>query len=342
MNLITIDGSAGEGGGQILRSALALSMMTGKPVHLEKIRARRPKPGLLRQHLTAVLAAAKISGAELGGAHLGSRELWFAPGAVQAGDYEFAIGSAGSTTLVLQTVLPALLTAAGRSTLVLEGGTHNPHAPPFEFLELSFLPLVNRMGPKVTASIERHGFYPAGGGRMTIEIEPAAKLLPFDLVERGEIRHRRATAIVAGLPREIGERELAVIGRELKWLGDCLHVRDLPTGQGQGNALVLEIVSDGLTAVVTAFGQRGVRAERVAETAATEAQEYLDSDVPVNQHLADQLLLPLALAGDGSFVTMPLTLHARTNIEIIHRFLEIEITASELRDGAWLVRVSGR
>ncbi len=340
--MIALDGSAGEGGGQILRSALALSMVTGKPVHLEKIRARRPKPGLLRQHLTAVLAAARISGAELGGAHLGSRELWFTPGAVQAGDYEFAIGSAGSTTLVLQSVLPALLTAAGRSTLVLEGGTHNPHAPPFEFLESSFLPLINRMGPKVTASIERHGFYPAGGGRMMIEIEPAAKLLPFDLVERGEIHHRRATAIVAGLPREIGERELAVIGRELKWPGDCLHIRHLPTGHGQGNALVLEIAGDGLTEVVTAFGQRGVRAERVAETAAAEAREYLNSEVPVGQHLADQLLLPLALAGGGSFVTIPLTLHARTNIEVIYRFFDTDFTASALRDGAWLVRVSGR
>jgi RNA 3'-terminal phosphate cyclase (ATP) len=177
---------------------------------------------------------------------------------------------------------------------------------------------------------------------MTIKIEPAPKLLPFDFVERGEIHHRRATAIVAGLPREIGERELAVIGRELKWPGECLHVRHLPSGHGQGNALVLEITSDGLTEVVTAFGQCGIRAERVAETAAAEACEYLNSEAPVGPHLADQLFLPLALAGGGSFVTMPLTLHARTNIEIILRFLDVEITASELRDGAWLVRVSGR
>jgi RNA 3'-terminal phosphate cyclase (ATP) len=133
--MITINGSTGEGGGQILRSALALSMVTGKPVHIEKIRAGRPKPGLLRQHLTAVLAAAKVSGADVKGAHLGSRELWFAPREVRPGDYSFAIGTAGSTTLVLQTVLPPLLTATGRSTISLEGGTHNPHAPPFDFLE---------------------------------------------------------------------------------------------------------------------------------------------------------------------------------------------------------------
>jgi RNA 3'-terminal phosphate cyclase (ATP) len=340
--MITIDGTSGEGGGQILRSALALSMVTGKPVQLEKIRARRPKPGLLRQHLTAVLAAAKISGAELGGAHLGSRELWFTPGGVRPGDYEFAIGSAGSTTLVLQTVLPALITAAGRSALVLEGGTHNPHAPPFDFLASSFLPLINRIGPKVTASIERHGFYPAGGGRITIEIEPAAKLIPFDLSLRGDIRHRRATAIVAGLPREIGDRELAVIDRVLKWPADSRHVRHLPTGHGQGNALVLEIGSENLTGVVTAFGQRGVRAEQVAESAAVEAREYLDSGVPVGPHLADQLLLPLALAGGGSFATMPLTLHAQTNIEIIRRFLDVDINVSESRPGVWIVRVASR
>jgi RNA 3'-terminal phosphate cyclase (ATP) len=338
--MITIDGSAGEGGGQILRSALALSMVTGTPVHLENIRARRPKPGLLRQHLTAVLAAAKISGADLGGAQLGSRELWFTPAAVQPGDYRFAIGSAGSTTLVLQTVLPALVTAAGRSTLVLEGGTHNPHAPPFEFLESSFLPLLNRMGPKVTASLERHGFYPAGGGRMTIEIEPAKTLVPLEVVERGEIRHRRATAIVAGLPREIGERELAVIGRDLKWPADSLRVRHLPSGHGQGNALVLEILSDALSGVITAFGRRGLRAERVAESAAAEARDYLDSEAPVGPHLADQLLLPLALASGGSFVAMPLTLHAQTNIEIIQRFLDVRIEVGELRPGAWLVRIS--
>ncbi|HKD37160.1 MAG TPA: RNA 3'-terminal phosphate cyclase [Pirellulales bacterium] len=340
--MITIDGSAGEGGGQILRSALALSTVTGKPVQLERIRARRSKPGLLRQHLTAVLAAAKISGAELDGAHLGSRELRFVPAAVHPGHYQFAIGSAGSTTLVLQTILPALITASGRSTLLLEGGTHNPHAPPFEFLELSFLPLINRMGPKVTASVERHGFYPAGGGRITIEIEPAARLIPFDLVERSKIVGCKAMAIVAGLRREIGDRELAVIGREMEWPADSLHVRHLPAGHGQGNALLLEIASANLTEVITAFGQRGIRAEQVAESAAAEAREYLDSEVPVGPHLADQLLLPMALAGGGSFVTMPITMHAQTNIETIRRFLDVEVTVGGVQSGGWLVRVAER
>lgn len=338
--MITINGSTGEGGGQILRSALALSMVTGKPVHIEKIRAGRPKPGLLRQHLTAVLAAAKVSGADMKGAHFGSRELWFTPRKVQPGDYSFAIGTAGSTTLVLQTVLPPLLTASGRSTISLEGGTHNPHAPPFDFLESSFVPLLNRMGPKVTMALERHGFFPAGGGRMTIAIEPATALAPLDLIERGKIRERRATAIVAGLPREIGERELAVVAEQLEWPADSLQVLHLPSGHGQGNALLLSLGGDSVTEVITSFGQRGVRAEHVAAQAVAEAREYLEAEAPVGPHLADQLLLPLALAGGGSFVTVPLSEHTRTNIEIIQIFLDVRIEAHEIRPKAWLVRVS--
>jgi RNA 3'-terminal phosphate cyclase (ATP) len=174
---------------------------------------------------------------------------------------------------------------------------------------------------------------------MTIEIEPAAALLPFDLVERGEIRERRATAIVAGLPREIGERELAVIAGQLEWPADCLHLLYLPSGHGQGNVLLLSIGSDSVTEVITGFGRRGLPAERVAAGAVAEAREYLDSVAPVGPHLADQLLLPLALAGGGSFATSPLSLHARTNIEIIQMFLDARITVREVGPNSWLVQV---
>ena len=202
--MLTIDGSFGEGGGQILRTALALSLVTGKPFRIDNIRAGRKNPGLLRQHLTAVNAATEISQAEVTGAGIGSRELTFAPGSVESGDYAFAVGTAGSTTLVLQTVLPALLIADGKSQLILEGGTHNPFAPPFDFLEQAFLPLVNRMGPRVTAELERPGFYPAGGGRMRVTIEPAGELKKhLDIPSRGEVRGRRAKAVVANLPISI-------------------------------------------------------------------------------------------------------------------------------------------
>jgi RNA 3'-terminal phosphate cyclase (ATP) len=338
--MLTINGSTGEGGGQILRSALALSMVTGTPVHIEKIRAGRPKPGLLRQHLTAVLAAAKISGAELGGAHLGSRELWFTPGRVQPGDYSFAIGSAGGTTLVLQTILPALFTADGPSTLSLEGGTHNPHAPPFDFLEQAFVPLLNRMGPTVTLALDRYGFYPAGGGRTSVQIEPATALKPLELAERGATHHCMATAIVAGLPREIGDRELAVVAEELNWPADSLQLRHLPTGHGTGNVLLLTVASDSGTDVFTGFGQRGVRAESVAARVAEQVRDFLAADVPVGPNLADQLLLPLALAGGRSFVTMPLSPHSLTNVEIIQMFLDVNIDAFAIRPDAWRVEVT--
>src|SRR5689334_15022558 len=176
--VLTLDGAAGEGGGQILRSALALSLATGTPFRLDRIRGKRRPAGLLRQHLTALNAATEIGDAEVIGAQIGSSTITFTPRAVNPGTYRFAVGTAGSTTLVLQTVLPALMTASGPSELVLEGGTHNPFAPPFDFLARAFLPLIERMGPRFEASLERPGFYPAGGGKFQLRIDPAARLAP--------------------------------------------------------------------------------------------------------------------------------------------------------------------
>ena len=196
--MISIDGSFGEGGGQILRTALGLSLVTGQPFRIEKIRAGRRNPGLLRQHLTAVKAAAKIGQAEIAGVNIGSTQLTFTPGRVAHGDYQFAVGTAGSATLVLQTILPALLVSGDQdqqTQLTIEGGTHNPFAPPFDFLSQAFLPLLERMGVRVEARLERYGFYPAGGGRIEITIKPAKRLEPIELNERGKILNRRATAL---------------------------------------------------------------------------------------------------------------------------------------------------
>src|SRR5262245_51567856 len=224
--MISIDGSFGEGGGQILRTALGLSLFTGQAFRIDKIRAGRRNPGLLRQHLTAVKAAAKIGQAEVTGANIGSTQLTFTPGRVSHGDYQFAVGTAGSATLVLQTVLPALLISGDRdqkTNLTLEGGTHNPYAPPFDFLARAFLPLLERMGPRFDVKLERYGFYPAGGGRIEISIEPATRLETIELNERGKILNRRATALVAHLPRSIAERELGVIHRKLSWPQNWLN-----------------------------------------------------------------------------------------------------------------------
>jgi RNA 3'-terminal phosphate cyclase (ATP) len=340
--MITIDGSFGEGGGQILRTALGLSLVTGKPFRIDKIRAGRKKPGLLRQHLTAVNAAAEVGRAEVRGAQLGSQELVFSPSAVHGGNYRYAIGTAGSATLVLQTVLPALLTAKEPSSLKLEGGTHNPFAPPFDFLQKAFLPLVCRMGPKVEVTLVRPGFYPAGGGCFKVEIQPAAKLSRIDIPERGEVKRRLARALVANLPLHIAMRELEVIGRKLNWPQESLRAEPVEGSQGPGNIVVIEVESKHVTEVFTGFGEKGVPAETVAEQAVKEAREYIAAGVPIGENLADQLLVPMALAGGGSFRTVAPSRHTSTNAEIIGKFLDVAVKIEKEAPSAWKVEVGGR
>lgn len=337
--MLTIDGSLGEGGGQIIRTACALSLITGKPFRVENVRAKREKPGLQRQHLTAVLAAAEVGRAEVRGAGVGAKEFTFVPGERVHGDYVFSIGTAGSTTLVLQTVLPPLMIAAGPSTITLEGGTHNHHAPPFEFLEKTFLPLVNRMGPRVEINLERYGFYPPGGGRLSVLIEPVRALRRLDIEERGEIRGQHARALVVKLPPGIAERELAVVAQRMGWSDDQLLVETSHNALSPGNVLTIEIESERLTEVITGMGQRGVRAETVAESAVEEAQRYLSSGAPVGEHLADQLLIPLALAGGGSYTTGPLSLHTTTNIQVIRKFLDVEISTTPVDELVWKIEI---
>jgi RNA 3'-terminal phosphate cyclase (ATP) len=338
--MILIDGSYGEGGGQILRTALGLSLFTGHAFRIEKIRAGRKNPGLLRQHLTAVKAAARIGQAEVTGASIGSTQLTFTPGPVAPGRYHFAVGTAGSATLVLQTVLPALIISGDQEQqthLTLEGGTHNPFAPPFDFLAKAFLPLLERMGARIEARLEGFGFYPAGGGRFEIAITPVKSLEPLELNERGKIRSRRAIALVAHLPRSIAERELGVVHKKLSWPWEWLEAESITNSPGPGNVITLEIESENATEVFTGFGERGVAAEAVADQAVIAARRYLASDVAVGEHLADQLLLPMALARGGSFTTIPPSRHTTTNIEIIRKFLDVEIVAEQITNRSWRI-----
>jgi RNA 3'-terminal phosphate cyclase (ATP) len=339
--LLIIDGSEGEGGGQILRTSLSLSVITGRPFRIYNIRANRDKPGLRRQHLAAVRAAAEISGATLTGDAVDSRDLTFIPKSVRAGTYHFDVGSAGSTMLVLQTVLPPLMIADAPTTLTLAGGTHNFGAPPFTFLERTFLPLINRMGPSIDSRLHRHGFAPAGGGSATVHITPRPNLAPLHLNERRPITRMLAKATVAGLPTSIAERELDAIKKSLRAHPHHTKVEELPPDQGPGNIVTIEIESDELTEVVTAFGQRGVPAERVARAAADEAKRYVDANVPVGGHLADQLMLPLALARGGSFLTPPLSLHSHTNINTIRKFVDVKIDVRDAAGGNSVVTMSG-
>ncbi len=323
MTTILLDGADGEGGGQILRSALTLSMITGQAFRLERIRARRAKPGLLRQHLTAVQAAATLSSAQVEGAYVGSRTLLFAPTTLSGGDYRFAIGTAGSCTLVLQTVLPALWYADMPASLQVSGGTHNPSAPPADFLIRTWLPIVRRMGVRCEIELLRHGFFPAGGGEVSARVEPGAPTR-LDLVSRGELRASRATAIVAGVPVDVARRELAEAARRLPSLPELqAETRVLPAREGPGNALLIELEHSTVSEVFTGFGARGVPAEAVADQVASSVRAYLDSGAAVGEHLADQLLLPMALAGGGRLLTNHASSHLLTNLALIAKFLPI-------------------
>lgn len=330
MERIELDGSQGEGGGQILRTALTLSMVTGIPFGIARIRAKRRKPGLLRQHLTAVKAAAQICAAQVTGDAIGSLALDFRPGRIRGGDYRFAIGTAGSCTLVLQTVLPALWFADAPSTVTVSGGTHNPAAPPADFLQRIWLPLMRRMGVNTELELVRHGFYPAGGGELRARMEPVAKLHALHVPERGELQRARATAVVAGVPGEVAKRELHALNEALESaLGTVeAEIRDLPSHEGPGNALMVELQYGGTRELFTAFGEKGLPAQTVASRLARETLQFHRCGAAVGEHLADQLVLSMALAGTGSFSTSTRSSHLQTNIEVIQKFLTVEVSVT--------------
>lgn len=322
-----------------MRTSLALSLVTGRAFKIINIRAARKRPGLMPQHLAAVNAAAQVSCARVSGNYLNSRSLSFAPGTVKPGNYHFAIETAGSATLVLQTVLPAMLCAGSNSSMTLTGGTHNPFSPPFDFLARTFVPIINRMGPQISLSLNRFGFYPAGGGSFSIEVEPCGKLGCIELMERGPVLGRQARAIVARLPMDICDRELAALAKRLSWPKDLLRAEKTEDSNGPGNVLMVEIESAHITEVFTAFGQKGIPSKRVAANAAAQVTEYMAADVPVGRHLADQLLIPIAMAGEGRYRTLSVTAHTLTNIEVIKRFLEVDISVDELGKNTREVRI---
>ncbi|WJW76409.1 RNA 3'-terminal phosphate cyclase [Thiohalobacter sp. IOR34] len=335
--MLSIDGSMGEGGGQVLRSALSLSLCLQRPVRIRNIRSRRRHPGLQPQHLAAVRAAAAVGQARVEGAEQGSRELLFVPQAVQTGDYRFDIGTAGSTGLVLQTILPALLLGNGDSEVQLIGGTHNPLAPSYDFLRLAFLPLLERMGARVTLQLERHGFYPAGGGRVRLRVSPVSALRPLWLLERGRVLDCLARVLLANLPTHIAERELRVIGRRLGIGEDRQTLILASEARGPGNAVMVVVRSERVTEVFSGFGQRGVSAEVVAGRVVKAVRHYLHADVPVGENLADQLLLPLVLAGGGGFTTLPPSRHTLTNLRVLQQFMDLEVACEPLSEVRWRI-----
>lgn len=325
--MLVIDGSQGEGGGQILRSSLSLAMVTGTPFTIENIRANRSKPGLMRQHLACVKAAQAVSGAEVSGAALRSTKVVFKPGVIQGGEYEFAVGTAGSTSLIFQTVLPALGLVNQESRIRFYGGTHNMLAPSVDFIEHAFLPLLSRMGMDVSLKLERHGFYPQGGGEWQVVIKPFKRPGRLELPELdhepfiGCAQAHRARAVItsANLPDHVSQREQAAIVSRCRWLDTqvrCVQVE----AHGGGNMVSLRVNQGTHWELFEEAGKNGVPAERVVKKAVNALRRFEKSAAQVGEYLADQLLLPLLIAGSGCFTTVAPSTHLRTNIDVLELF----------------------
>jgi len=337
---VTIDGSHGEGGGQILRTSLSLAALTGRPVEIVRIRAGRSRPGLQPQHLASVRAAADLCAAQLEGAEIGSGRLRFAPQSPPApGAYHFAIGTVGAAPLVLQTVLLPLALAPGPSRVTITGGTHVSHAPTADYGERVYLPTLERHGLGASTRSPRAGFFPKGGGVMQAEIAGGAAPLPVTLMERGDLRALTALVVTAGLPPAVAERGIAAVRQELGHLPGELSVetREVPAASPGAAVLLVADCQSGL-AGFSAIGERGKRMETVAEQACRAFREWWETGAACEEHLADQLVLPMALtSGESRWTTSRVTEHLRTVLWVVPRFLPLEASLTESPDGSGLV-----
>jgi RNA 3'-terminal phosphate cyclase (ATP) len=341
--VIEIDGSMGEGGGQVLRSALTLSLLTGKGFRISRVRASRPQPGLFPQHLAAVRAAAQVASASAYGDRLGSCDLRFTPGTARPGHYHFDIGTAGATGLVLQTLLLPLALADGASTLAISGGTHVPWSPCFHYLDWQWRPLLERIGISFQLSLTTAGFFPEGGGQLRAQIPGAARPRRLELCERGCLQRLRGVSAVANLPIEIAKRQRR---QAMRRLADGvpqaqvdIELEVLPA-RSRGTLLLLLAEFERSRACFFALGARGKRAERVADEAVEDLLEFLASDAALDRWTADQLLLPLAVTGDASwFSTAEVSRHLSTNAAVIEAFLPVHVGIEPQPGGSARVRV---
>jgi RNA 3'-terminal phosphate cyclase (ATP) len=339
-----IDGSYGEGGGQVLRTSLALSAVTGNPVEVVRIRAGRRKPGLAPQHLTGVRAAAKVCHADLSGAQLKSQELSFTPrSAPVAGTYTFDVaqaakgGSAGSVSLVLQTVLVPLSFANGPSQLTLRGGTHVAWSPPFDYLKRVYLPALAQMGFRAKANLTRWGWYPIGGGEVRAQVQPVPggreALAGLDLRHRGNLVRARGISAASNLPRHIRQRQARTAQQVLRSHGVNVRMDEVEApSKGTGTVVFVWADFEQVAAGYTSLGERGKPAEKVAEEAALALLTFRDKDAAVDRFLADQLILPAALAHTPTvFATEQVTQHLLTNAWVVEQFgvARVEIDGEE-------------
>jgi RNA 3'-terminal phosphate cyclase (ATP) len=321
--MLHIDGSQGEGGGQVLRSALTLSLLTGQPIRLTNIRARRPKPGLMAQHLQAVQAAAAVGRAHIDGAHLHSQSIFFEPQDICSGTFGFDVGTAGSTSLVLQTILLPLSHAGKLSSITVGGGTHVPWSPCFHYLTLHWLPYLQQVGLDVRLDLELAGFYPQGGGRIHATVLPATLRSPLNLTKRGALRQIRGISAVANLDVRIAERQKRQVLSRLKTRCRAvdIDVVHLPA-RSRGTMVLLLAEFEHSQCCYSALGARGKPAERVADEAVNALEAFLATDGAIDQYLADQLIVPLTFApGISELRTSQVTQHLVTNAEIVNLFV---------------------
>jgi RNA 3'-phosphate cyclase len=327
--MIEIDGSEGEGGGQILRTSLALSILTGRPFKLVNIRANRSKPGLQPQHLMSVRAAGTISGAVYKGAAVGSEMLYFEPGPVKPGKYTFTIGTAGATTLVLHTIyLPLALRGSETSEITITGGTHNAHAPCYHFLETTWAAYMARLGIRVELELVRPGFYPRGGGEIRAVIHPCGRVKGLSLLTCPELITAGGFSAYAGLPESVGKRQARRLAVRLKAEGIESHI-PLMEWQARNPGTVAAVIfrQAPIPPLFFGLGERGKPAESVSDDAADEAIRFSKSGCPVDEHSADQLLLPVAFSPNSSeYRTANVTRHLTTNVATIRRFVDRDIT----------------
>jgi len=329
--MLTIDGSHGEGGGQVVRTSLSLSALLGREVRIENIRAGRSQPGLAAQHLTSLRAAATVCGATVEGDRMGSQQLEFRPGEVRGGRYQFKVGTAGAATLVLQTALPALLFGTRSSHIQVHGGTNVLWSPPHEYIGSVFLPAIGEMGAETALECLVPGFYPKGGGCIEARVCPLEEpLRPLKWRERGGLRSLTAYSVAESrLPGHIVRRQIDGAREALGSTG-LRAVESRPSSPSPGTSLVIAASFDRGRAGFSAIGKRGKPAEDVGREAGAAAARFIDGPASVDRHLADQILLYAAIAaGQTQFVTDEVTEHLRTNAWVISQFLDSEIAIDE-------------
>lgn len=333
LDTIFIDGSTGEGGGQILRTSLALSCITGRRLHIKNIRSARRNPGLAKQHLCCVQAACRICEGKSEGSEQGSMVLDFHPGAIRSGEFNFDIGSAGSASLVIQTVLPALFLADKSSTVTVTGGTHNPLAPPFDFLSETFLPAIASASFQCNCRLIKYGFFPAGGGKMIVNIQPRKKYVSVEhqtinICQLSQELQINARIYTAKLPNHIAQLQEKLLLQSDLNIKDIEHI-EVTDSDGPGNAVCIRLCGYERTTVFTAFGMSGKPSEKVIGEVVSLAKSFIESGAATDNFLADQLLIYMAIANGGCYTTKKISTHTKTNMEVIKKFLPVDFAINQ-------------